>query len=139
MAADRALLDTSVLVGFLHAGDQDHRAAVDAVRNFRGTLLTTEAILTESMHLLARTVGGQSACLTFFRRGGAMLVPSSRSSLARCRSLLDEYSDLPADFGDATLVALAEETDTWTVLTLDRRDFSVYRGQDGQAFDIRPY
>lgn len=139
MPAERALLDASVLVGFLHAGDQDHRAAVDAVQSFHGTLLTTEAVLTESMYLLGPTVGGQAACLTFFRRGGAMLVPSSRSSLARCRSLLEQYSDLPADFGDATLVALAEETDTWTVLTLDRRDFSVYRGEDGQAFDVRPY
>ncbi|MDP2498242.1 MAG: PIN domain-containing protein [Candidatus Palauibacterales bacterium] len=139
MAAERALLDTSVLVAFLHADDQDHEVAVDAIRGFQGTLLATEAILTESMHLLGRTVGGPAACLTFFLRGGAMVVPSSRSSLARCRSLLEEYRDLPADFGDATLVALAEETETWTVLTLDRRDFSVYRGEDGQAFDVRPY
>jgi len=138
VAAERALLDTSILVGFLHADDQDHEAAVGAVRGFRGTLLTTEAVLTESMYLLGRTVGGPDACLTFFLRGGAMLVPSSRSSLARCRLLLEEYRDLPADFGDATLVALAEETDTWTVLTLDRRDFGVYRGEDGQAFDVRP-
>lgn len=139
MAAERALLDTGILVAFLHADDQDHQVAVDAVRSFRGTLLTSEAVLTESMHLLGRTAGGPAACLTFFLRGGAMLVPSSRPSLARCRSLMEEYRDLPADFGDATLVALAEETETWTVLTLDRRDFGVYRGEDGQAFDVRPY
>lgn len=139
MAAERALLDTGILVAFLHADDQDHQVAVDAVRSFRGTLLTSEAVLTESMHLLGRTPGGPAACLTFFLRGGAMLVPSSRPSLARCRSLMEEYRDLPADFGDATLVALAEETETWTVLTLDSRDFGVYRGEDGQAFDVRPY
>lgn len=138
MAADRALLDTGVLVAFLHRDDRDHRAAVDAVRRFRGTLLTTEAVLTESMHLLGRTAGGRAACLEFFLRDGALLAPSSRASLARCRGLLEAYDDLPADFADATLVALAEETDTWTVLTLDRADFSVYRGADGESFRVRP-
>jgi len=101
VAAERGLLDTGVLVAFLHSGDMDHDAAVRAV-------------------------------------GGALLVPSSRPSLERCRTLLQQYDDLPADFADTTLVALAEETDTWTVLSLDRRDFSVYRGADGQRFEIRP-
>jgi len=67
-----------------------------------------------------------------------VLVPASRATLARCRTLLDEYRDLPADFADATLVALDEDTDSWTILTLDRRDFSVYRGRNGQRFEIRP-
>lgn len=138
MTADRALLDTGVLVAFLHRDDRAHDAAVETLRRFRGVLLTSEAVLTESMHLLGRTRGGPVACLEFFLRDGAFLVPSSRGSLARCRTLMRRYDDLPADFADATLVALAEETDTWTVLTLDREDFSVYRGGDGHAFTIHP-
>ncbi len=138
MAAERALLDTGVLVAFLHRDDRDHQAAVEVLRSFRGALLTTEAVLTEAMYLLARARGGPAACLEFFLRDGAYLVPSSRASLARCRSLMETYADLPADFADATLVALAEETETWTVLTLDRQDFSVYRGAGGEGFTIRP-
>lgn len=138
MPAEGVLLDTGVLVAFLHRDDRAHGAAVEVLRDASGPLLTTEAVLTESMHLLSRTRGGQAACLEFFLEGGALLVPTSRAALARCRTLLEEYDDLPADFTDATLVALAEETDTWTVLTLDRRDFSVYRGRDGEAFEVRP-
>lgn len=138
MAAERALLDTGVLVAFLHRDDRAHEAAVGVLRAFRGALLTTEAVLTEAMYLLARTRGGAAACLEFFLRDGAYLVPSSRASLARCRDLMESYADLPADFADVTLVALAEETDTWTVFTLDRQDFSVYRGAGGEGFEIRP-
>ena len=50
-----------------------------------------------------------AACVDFFLSGGALLVPSSATSLQRVRKLLDKYADLPMDFADATLVALAEE------------------------------
>lgn len=138
MAVDRSLLDTSVLVAFLHRDDTAHGSAVEVMRDTRGVLLTTEAVLTESMYLLGRTRGGPSTCLEFFLRDGAHLVPTSRATLRRCRHLMADYSDLPADFADATLVALAEELDAWKILTLDRRDFSVYRGTKGQRFKIRP-
>lgn len=138
MPVDRTLLDTGVLVAFLHGDDRDHDRAVGALRDVQGALLTTEAVLTEAIHLLGKTRNGPEACLDFFLRDGAFLVPSSRGSLARCRRLMQSYADLPADFADATLVTLAEETDSWTILTLDRDDFSVYRGADGQHFEIPP-
>jgi len=138
VGADPALLDTGVLVAFLHRDDEAHDRTVGALHEARGPLLTTEAVLTESMWLLGTTRGGTAACLDFFLRDGALLAPSSRASLAHCRRLMETYADLPADFADATLVALAEETDTWKVLTLDRQDFSVYRGSDGESFEILP-
>jgi len=75
MAVDRALLDTGVLVAFLHRDDADHEAAVEAIRARSGVLLTTEPVLTESMHLLGRTRGGTGACLEFFLRDGASSFP----------------------------------------------------------------
>jgi len=135
---ERALLDTGALVAFLHRDDRDHMPCVEAIRGYRGLLLTTEAVLTESIYLLGRTVGGQQACLDFILQGGAVLVPASRSSLARCRELMAEYADLPADFADATLVAVAEEMDTRRVFTLDRRGFSAYRVRDGRGFEVYP-
>ena len=138
MAGELALLDTGVLVAFLHRDDAWHAAAVEAIRQYRGTLLTTEAVMTEATYLLGRLAGGASACLEFFIRGGAVLVPSSRESLARCKAVMQRYANVPADFADATLVALAEEMQLFTIYSLDRRDFSIYRGEGGEAFEIRP-
>lgn len=138
MAGELALLDTGVLVAYLHRDDQAHRRAVDALRAFRGTLLTTEAVLTESLYLLAEVAGGAAACLEFFIRGGAVLVPSTRESLVRCKALLARYENLPADFADVTLVVVGQEMNARVVYTLDRRGFSVYRTEKGKAFEIRP-
>lgn len=135
---DRALLDTGVVVALLHRDDADHERVRPAFEAFRGTLLTTEAIVTEALFLLASIHGGQAACLEFFIRGGAVLVPASRASLIRSKSILARYSNLPADYADATLVALGDEMETYTIFTLDRRDFSVYRGESGQRFQLIP-
>ena len=137
-AAGELLLDTGALVAALHRGDRDHARCVAALAGFRGTLLTTEAVLTESLYLMARFAGGQEACLDFFLRQGATLIPQSLDSLARCKQLMGRYADLPMDFADATLVVLAEELGVKRVLTLDRRGFGVYRIGRRERFTIVP-
>jgi predicted nucleic acid-binding protein len=82
--------------------------------------------------------GGIEACVSFFLEGGATLVPASRSALERCRALVRQYSDLPMDYADASLVALAEELQTDLVLTTDRRDFEVYRWGGRKKFRVLP-
>jgi predicted nucleic acid-binding protein len=137
-AAEIGLLDTGVLVALIDRDDDSHESAVSSVGGFRGNLATTEAVLTEALHLLRRTHGGQDACLRFFLRGGATLFPASLHALSRCRELMEEYADLPADYADATIVALSEEVGTRIVFTLDRRGFSTYRDRAGKDFEIRP-
>ena len=51
---------------------------------------------------------------------------------------MTEYNDLPMDYADATIVTLAEELGTDLVLTVDRRDFSVYRIGGKRRFKIKP-
>ncbi len=53
-------------------------------------------------------------------------------------SLMQKYQDLPMDFADATLVALAEESQIDRVFTLDRRGFSTYRIHGRQPFRLTP-
>ena len=73
-----------------------------------------------------------------FLDGGAVLVPATVPSLRRVRDLLGDYADLPMDYADATLVALAEEIGTDLVFTTDRRDFGVYRIRGRRRFRIVP-
>ena len=138
MIAGRVLLDTGPLVAILHRDDRQHQRCREAFEPFRGLLLSTEAVLTEAMHLLARIPGGQQDCLEFFIRGGAVLVPATRPSLRRCQSLMAQYEDIPMDFADATLVALAEESKIRDIFTLDRRGFEVYRIGGRGTFRLLP-
>jgi len=104
--------------------------------SWEGPVVSTEAVLTETTHLLGRVPGGRKACVEFFLAGGAVLVPSSLASLRRSRELLEEYSGLPMDFADSTLVVLAEDLGTDLVFTTDRRAFEVYRIRRRQRFRV---
>jgi hypothetical protein len=49
------------------------------------------------------------------------------------------YHDIPMDFADATLVALADELGLSSVFTLDRRAFATYRWRKTRRFKILPH
>jgi len=136
--AAKLLLDTGALVSILDRSQAHHVECRRVFDEWTGTIVSTEAVLTEAAHLLAGVQGGVASCVDFFVRGGAVLVPSTRSSLQRVRALLERYADLPMDFADGTLVALAEDLDTTSVFTTDRTDFSVYRVRGRRPFHVLP-
>ena len=49
---------------------------------------------------------------------------------------MTKYADTPMDFPDATLVWIAEQTGTDSVLTLDRRGFSSFRFGKSRRFKL---
>ncbi len=134
--ANELLLDTGALVSLLDRSQRRHAAFADFFDAWTGQVVTTEAVLTESTHLLGRIAGGRTACLDFVLAGGATLVPSSVSSVRRARDLMARYADCPMDFADATLVVLAEDLGATAVLTTDRRDFSIYRIAGRKRFRV---
>jgi predicted nucleic acid-binding protein len=136
--AGELLLDTGARGSRLVRSQTHHLKCRRAFADWSGPVVSTEAVLTEATHLLAGVHGGRAACVDFFLSGGALLAPSSMTSLQRVRKLLDKYADLPMDFADATLVALAEALDCTSVFTTDRTDFSVYRVKGRKPFRIVP-
>jgi predicted nucleic acid-binding protein len=135
--AGELLLDTSALVGLLDRSQTIHEACVEFYSAWDGPVVTSEAVLTESAHLLSDVYRGSTACIDFILKGDVVLVPSTTVSLQRCRTLIDKYADLPMDFADATLVVLAEELHTDLVFTVDQ-DFNVYRIRGRNRFAVFP-
>lgn len=136
--ADNLLLDTGALVSLLDRSQRDHQTCVRYFEAWEGSVVSSEAVLTEATHLLGGLPGGRRACLDFFLAGGAVLVPPTSASLRRARELIEQYTNLPMDYADATLVVLAEEIETDLVFTTDRKDFSVYRIRGRQPFRLVP-
>lgn len=136
--ADELLLDTGAFVALLDRSETRHSDCVAVLSRWAGPILTTEAIVTETMYLVGPTWRPQQACLEFLLRGAVLLVPSSRATLRRVTELMERYQDVPMDYADGTLVALGEETGTDQVFTLDRRGFSTYRLRSKKAFRVVP-
>jgi predicted nucleic acid-binding protein len=125
--ARELLLDTGAFVALIDRSEERHRDCVRVLEGWTGAIVTSEAVLTETLHLLGPGWRARGACLEFVLREAVQLIPSSIESLRRVAELMEKYADLPMDYADATLVALAEELDTDQVFTLDRLDFSIYR------------
>lgn len=132
------LLDTGPFVAFLDRSERNHERCLAFMREFRGCLFTTEAVLTEVVYLLGPSFANQKPALDFIMLGGAELVPLSPALLKRSAALMAKYADSPMDFADATLVALAEERGISSIVTLDLKDFSVYRIGPRKAFTVYP-
>lgn len=58
--------------------------------------------------------------------------------LCACRGAVGIYHDLPLGFVDASVIALAERTESDSLLTTDRRDFSVVRPRHVERFRLLP-
>ena len=131
----RVLADTGPLAALFDADDRDHERVVGFVREFQGTMGTTWPVVTEVTHLLDFSVGKQLEFLEWVERGGIAVAALEPADLARIGGLMRKYADAPMDFADATLVVVADKTNTPQVLTLDD-DFLVYRIHGSKAFEL---
>ena len=132
------LLDTGPLVAFLDRSERNHQRCVDFFKVFRGRLLTTEPVLTEAVYLLGPHFFNQKPAIDFILMGGAELISLSPALLKRSAQLMAKYADVPMDFADASLVALAEERGITEMVTLDKKDFTVYRTTGRKGFTVLP-
>jgi predicted nucleic acid-binding protein len=132
------LLDTGAFVALVDRDEKLHDDCIAELEKWTGHVVTTEAVLTETLYLVGPDWRAQKICLEFILRGAFQLVPSSAKSLHRVAALMERYRNVPMDFADGTLVALGEELETDNVFTLDRRGFSVYRMNRNKSFQIIP-
>lgn len=132
------VLDTGAFVALVDRAEARHADCVSVLEAWEGPIVSTEAVLTEALHPVGQDWRMRRVCLEFFLRGAFILVPSSEASLRRVAVLMEKYADLPMDFADATVVALAEELQTDHVFTLDHREFSIYRLHGRKRFTVLP-
>jgi predicted nucleic acid-binding protein len=133
-----ALVDTGAIVALINNADRHHAAAASWFRGFRGVLLTTEAVVTETAYVLSASVEHQCAALLWIQRlvdaGLLRIEPVTRYD--RLADIVARYAGLPCDYADATLIALAEDSGVSAIATIDQRDFSTYRIKGRKRFNI---
>ena len=130
----RVLADTGPLVALFDADDRDHDRVVEFLKGFDGMIGTTWPVVTEVNHLLDFNVQTQLDFLEWLRRGGVALADIEVKDLTQIAGLMKKYADAPMDFADATLVFVAEKTNTRKIMTLDE-DFYIYRLRGKTAFE----
>lgn len=134
VSAPNHLLDAGPLVGLLDADDQWHEWSRKTLAAIPGTLRTTETAVAEACYHLRDQRPALSAILRMIDVGALLLEPLVQRRAARIGRLLADYVQM--DFGDATLVVLSEMYPKASLVTLDVRDFTIYRRVDGTPVPI---
>jgi hypothetical protein len=129
---NNALADTGPLVASFDRGDPEHQRARRFLSGFEGNLITTWPVLTEVCHLLPRHV--VERFMTWAGAGGLVVYEMPPDTLHDLHALMQKYANLPMDLADASLVWLAGAVGLFDIVTLDDRDFTVYRTAAGKPF-----
>lgn len=123
----QVLLDTGPWIALIDRSEGRHAECVDWLRRFEGEIFSSEAVLTEVLYLLNFSFPAQSAAMDFVLNHAVTLVPSNITSLNTVQGLMKKYQDLPMDYADATLVGIAMDLGVYSVVTFDRKHFSIFR------------
>ena len=127
------IVDAGPLIALFDRDDRYHRQAVEFVRDCRSVLVTNLPVLTEAAFLLRFSTAAQRDLLWWALRA-LEIDTGTAADLPRIVDLLEKYSDLPADFADVSLVALAERSKLTRVASLDR-EFALYRLPGRRRFE----
>jgi hypothetical protein len=131
------LLDTGPIVAYLDPRDLEHERVAEVLESFSGGLVTTSAVVVESMHFLSSVRSGPALLVDFLISSQAEIHEChSLEMLAACVELMKKYADTPMDFADATLVYIGEAFKIHSVCTLDRRGFRSYRPRGRKRFRL---
>jgi hypothetical protein len=121
-------VDTGPLVALFNRDDAQHRAAERFLARATSALVTNVAVVTEALYLLGFSTQVQTDFLQW-AVVGLEVDEATAEDFPRIIEVMNKYADLPADFADASLVALCERRGIREVATLDK-DFDVYRTAD---------
>ena len=131
----RTLVDAGPLIAFFRSDDDDHNWAVETFASVRSPLFTTEPVIAEVSYFLM-SAGKSARPLLEKIEAGILEIPFQLWEHAEALAkLMDKYEGR-MDLADATLVRLSELSDDCQVMTLDYKDFSVYRRHGRQVIPL---
>lgn len=114
--------------------DPLHAHADAWVKRFNGQLITVEAVLTESAYFLQRH---QRVELAKLAASGTLKVRApDAAAYRRMTTLFEKYANRNPDWADISLIWLAEVSNVLRIVTVDTADFSVYRANGRNRFDL---
>lgn len=133
-----AIVDSGPLFAVADSGDRDHQASLEVLERPDLTLVVPTMVVAEVTYFVATRLGPRAEA-TFLRGISSLEIEAPEpDEWTRIAELVETYSDLPLGGTDAAVVSLAERLGATTIVTLDRRHFSVVRPNHVEAFELLP-
>ena len=140
MGQRKVLIDSSFLYALFNSRELKHESALEFVKTSDDMQMIPDVVLTEVAFLFKR-FGGEKAVAVFLESlefTQPELVSVMLTDLKRVREIMLKYADAKLDFVDCCLMALAQRLEITQICKFDRRDFSIYRADDGDVLELLP-
>ncbi len=121
----RYLVDAGPLIGWFNERDQWHDWSVATLRAADDRLWTSEAVFVETCYQLGQNTREVAGLIELVEGGQLEVLPTIRENAAILKELQAKYRMM--DVCDASLIILSEQYPKAKLITLDVRDFSIYR------------
>ena len=128
------ICDTGPLVAYLNRNDPHHAWAISVMKQVRPPMLTCEPVLTEVVYFLREDGMPVDPLFQLLERDALRMDFDMSTHWPRVRTLMARYAQM--DLADGAVVVMSESHARCQVVTIDRKDFSVYRRNDRQAIDF---
>ena len=126
--------DTGPLSAYLNRNDPYRQWAVSVMKQVRAPMLVCEPVLTEVVDFLREDRLPLDPLFQLLERGAIRPAFDFAAHWPRVRTLMSRYRQM--DLADAAVVVMTEQHARSQVLTIDRKDFGVYRRNDRQVIDF---
>jgi predicted nucleic acid-binding protein len=120
------LVDTGPLIAFLSEAEAHHDWTVEQMKLAPPVIHTCEAVVTETLFLLARDGFPPEGLFALVESGLLRCTFDFQAEHRAIRALMRKYHDTPMSYADACLVRLAELNPDCCLWTLDKH-FRHYR------------
>jgi uncharacterized protein len=119
----RGIADTGFIVAFLNRSDRHHRWALEIARAVSEPLLTCESVISEA----GSQVGSIQKVLDLVHDGFLKIAFDLDRNFEQIRALAGRYQERMPDLADLCLIRMSEIHNNLPVLTVDEKDFRIYR------------
>lgn len=128
------LVDTGFLVAFGRGSDPLHESADAFLRGYQGPLVSVAPVIVETCFFL--NPQSKVRLLDWVRSGAITVTDVGVDAYPDIARIILRYANRDIDFADAALVWLADRIGVRSILTVDQKDFAVYRAAGRRRFDV---
>ena len=136
--SDRILVDTGPIVAILAPNDPYHGSCSEELRKHNQPWITCWPVITEAAWLVRKEQSGLRRLYGLVESGVIEIVELDAKAPGWIANFVERYASIKAQVADAALMYLAERRHLQRIVTLDRRDFSVYRTEAGDGLALLP-
>jgi uncharacterized protein len=128
----KAIADTGFIVAFGNRDDRHHPWALDLAKTITEPLLTCEAVLAEA----AFHLGSSAYVLTLVQDELLRVAFDCTRNLEPLSALARRYGDRQPDLADLCLIRMSELYPHHVVITIDEKDFRIFRRNKRETIPI---